>query len=80
MLTAPALEVAVHRGDPAELADLWRSVSDAEHPGAAFRSAAWLAPWWKTHSPGRTPHILSPSAADSRWRCFLSMKKRAAIS
>src|SRR5207253_5191568 len=29
-----------------------------QHPGAAFRSAAWLAPWWKTHSQSRRAHIL----------------------
>jgi CelD/BcsL family acetyltransferase involved in cellulose biosynthesis len=53
-----SLEVTVHRGDPADLGDLWMSLSDPQHPGAAFRSSAWLAPWWKSHSQKRRPCIL----------------------
>jgi CelD/BcsL family acetyltransferase involved in cellulose biosynthesis len=52
------LEVALHPGDPAELSDLWMALADPQHPGAAFRSAAWLAPWWKSHSQGRSAHVL----------------------
>jgi CelD/BcsL family acetyltransferase involved in cellulose biosynthesis len=52
------LEVAVHDGDPADLNDLWMALADPQHPGAAFRSAAWLAPWWKNHSHERSAHIL----------------------
>jgi CelD/BcsL family acetyltransferase involved in cellulose biosynthesis len=52
------LEVTVHRGDPADLNDVWMTLADPLHPGAAFRSAAWLAPWWKSHSHGHAAHIL----------------------
>src|SRR5262245_36696153 len=52
------LEVTVHEGDPTDLNDVWIGLADPQHPGAAFRSAAWLAPWWKNHSHGRRAHIL----------------------
>src|SRR5215470_3452946 len=58
MLSRAPLEVHVHRGDPADLVDEWTALSNPFHPGAAFRSAAWLAPWWKKNSTEREPYLL----------------------
>ncbi len=55
---APALEVAAHRGDLGALAPSWQALEDARHPGAAFRSWAWLSAWWKIFSTGREPFVL----------------------
>jgi CelD/BcsL family acetyltransferase involved in cellulose biosynthesis len=58
MLSRPPLEVAVHSGDLADLNSVWIHLGDPQHPGAAFRSGAWLVPWWKNNSIGRRPHVL----------------------
>src|SRR4051794_21057795 len=55
---APTIEVAVHRGDLDALAATWDALNDARHPGAAFRSWAWLSAWWKIFSAGREPFVL----------------------
>src|SRR4051812_2426059 len=59
MLSRPILEVGVHRGDPGDLHEQFSALIDAQHPGCAFRSAAWLSPWWKFHSTSRRAHVLS---------------------
>ncbi len=55
---AGRLEIAVHRGDLAALQPAWDRLVDDGHPGAAFRSWAWLSAWWKIFSSGREPYIL----------------------
>jgi CelD/BcsL family acetyltransferase involved in cellulose biosynthesis len=37
----------------------WAALHDPAHPGAAFRSAAWLTSWWKTTSPKGEPVVLA---------------------
>ena len=56
-LTDP-LEVSVHGGDLDGLAAAWDGLVDPAHPGAAFRSWAWISAWWKTFSAGREPFVL----------------------
>lgn len=55
---ANPLEIAVHRGDLEALRPSWESLVDAGHPGAAFRSWAWISAWWKSFSVGREPFVL----------------------
>lgn len=55
---ASPVEVAVHRGDLDALAPAWAELCDPNHPGAAFRSPAWISAWWKTFSAGREPFVL----------------------
>ncbi|MDB4970135.1 MAG: cellulose biosynthesis protein CelD [Myxococcales bacterium] len=55
---ANPLEIAVHRGDLDALGPVWMDLVDPSHPGAAFRSWAWVSAWWKTFSHGREPFVL----------------------
>src|SRR6185312_11062424 len=55
---APALEISVHRGDLAALAADWDALFDPAHPGAVFRSWAWISAWWNSFSIGREPFVL----------------------
>src|SRR5258706_2992065 len=56
---APApLTVHRHEGDPARLEAAWSRLVPVDHPGAPFRSFAWLSTWWKTASTGGEPYIL----------------------
>ena len=48
----PALEISVHRGDLSELASIWEPLVDPHHPGAGFRSWAWISAWWNSFSAG----------------------------
>src|SRR5688572_432174 len=52
------IEVERHDGDLASLEGVWTALTDAMHPGAPFRSAAWLTPWWKHLSPDGEPYVL----------------------
>jgi CelD/BcsL family acetyltransferase involved in cellulose biosynthesis len=58
MLSRPPLSLTVHRAAPAALAGEWNALADPCHPGAAFRSTAWLDSWWNAHSTGCDPCIL----------------------
>ena len=55
---AENVEVTAHRGDLAALAASWQELVDPDHPGAAFRSWAWISAWWKSFSVGRQPFVL----------------------
>lgn len=55
---ANPLEIAVYRGDLEALGPVWKELADPAHPGAAFRSWAWISAWWKTFSAGREPVVL----------------------
>ncbi len=55
---APPVEISVHRGDLTALAPTWEALVDLAHPGAAFRSWAWISAWWKSFSTGREPFVL----------------------
>src|SRR5262245_61548808 len=57
-LVRPAVAVSRHDGELAGLEPYWTALLDATHPGAPFRSAAWLASWWKHCSPGGDPYVL----------------------
>ncbi len=50
--------IAPWRGDLAALESTWRGLADAAHPGAPFRSWAWLSSWWKTFSAGKELVVL----------------------
>jgi CelD/BcsL family acetyltransferase involved in cellulose biosynthesis len=52
------VEVAVHGGDLDALAATWDALVDVRHPGATFRSWAWVSAWWKIFSAGREPYVL----------------------
>jgi CelD/BcsL family acetyltransferase involved in cellulose biosynthesis len=56
--TCAPVEVARHDGEPSALASEWAALVDPRHPGAAFRSAAWLSTWWKINSPKGEPLVL----------------------
>jgi len=53
-----SLEVTVHHGDLESLAPIWMDLADPTHPGAAFRSWAWISAWWKIFSSTRKPFVL----------------------
>jgi CelD/BcsL family acetyltransferase involved in cellulose biosynthesis len=39
------------------LAAEWDALAGERHPGAPFRSTAWLLPWWNTFSVAREPRV-----------------------
>jgi CelD/BcsL family acetyltransferase involved in cellulose biosynthesis len=58
MRSLASVSTAVHHGDPSALESVWAPLVDPRHPGAAFRSAAWLTTWWKHHRSEREPYVL----------------------
>src|SRR5689334_5384055 len=63
---AKTLSVAVHHGPLKALEPSFAALGDPAHPGAAFRSFAWLSTWWKYFSDGRAPHVLLARAPGAR--------------
>jgi CelD/BcsL family acetyltransferase involved in cellulose biosynthesis len=59
---ASPIEVAAERADLDALRPIWESLEDATHPGAAFRSWAWISAWWNSFSAGKEPFVLSARA------------------
>ncbi|HZS36396.1 MAG TPA: GNAT family N-acetyltransferase [Polyangia bacterium] len=59
MLDSP-IRVSRHHGTLDALAPEWARLADEQHPGAAFRTPAWLAAWWRHATPNgaREPHVL----------------------
>lgn len=55
---ASPVEVVAHRGDLDALAPIWERLVDPAHPGAAFRSWAWLSAWWKSFSVDKELFVL----------------------
>jgi CelD/BcsL family acetyltransferase involved in cellulose biosynthesis len=53
-----AVTVEQYRGDLAALASAWESLEEPAHPGAPFRSLAWISAWWKHFSFRREPFVL----------------------
>jgi CelD/BcsL family acetyltransferase involved in cellulose biosynthesis len=53
-------EIAVERhvGALSDLESTWRGLEDPDHPGAAFRSFAWIASWWETFGARLEPLVL----------------------
>ncbi|MCU1282989.1 MAG: Cellulose biosynthesis protein [bacterium] len=62
---ANPLEITAHSGDPRALAAIWDELVDPNHPGAAFRSWAWLSAWWKSFSTDREPFVLVARAGET---------------
>jgi CelD/BcsL family acetyltransferase involved in cellulose biosynthesis len=57
-MASEAPTVEQHTGDLATLEAAWSRLVPVDHPGAPFRSFAWLSTWWKTFSTGRDPYVL----------------------
>jgi CelD/BcsL family acetyltransferase involved in cellulose biosynthesis len=55
---ANPVEITAYRGDLDALAAVWEELADPQHPGAAFRSWAWISAWWKCFSADREPFVL----------------------
>jgi CelD/BcsL family acetyltransferase involved in cellulose biosynthesis len=55
---AQPIVIAPWRGDLEALASTWSALADSAHPGAPFRSWAWLSSWWKTFSAGKELVVL----------------------
>jgi CelD/BcsL family acetyltransferase involved in cellulose biosynthesis len=53
-----SLTVEVHEGPLEALRATFDHLADPAHPGAAFRSYAWISTWWKHFSHRRAPHVL----------------------
>jgi CelD/BcsL family acetyltransferase involved in cellulose biosynthesis len=53
------LRVESIASDLSALAPEWDALLDPFHPGAAFRSPAWLLSWWDSYREGRTPLVLT---------------------
>ena len=53
----------VDAGELSALAPEWGALIDPLHPGAAFRSPAWLVSWWDAYRDGRTPLVLTAREA-----------------
>src|SRR5215813_10408038 len=53
-------EVGIVRnlGPLAALEPAWNELNDPSHPGAPFRSYAWLASWWNSFSVPGEPAVL----------------------
>jgi CelD/BcsL family acetyltransferase involved in cellulose biosynthesis len=52
------LDVSLHRGPLDALAGDWAPLVDERHPGAPFRTFAWVSSWWNAFSTGKEPAIL----------------------
>jgi CelD/BcsL family acetyltransferase involved in cellulose biosynthesis len=52
------LEVSNHQGPLISLASEWSALVDERHPGAPFRTFAWISSWWNAFSTGREPMVL----------------------
>ena len=50
-------------GELNALAGEWDALVDPLHPGAAFRSPAWLLTWWDSYRDGRRPLVLTAREA-----------------
>jgi CelD/BcsL family acetyltransferase involved in cellulose biosynthesis len=61
----PAVNIERWRGDLDELGPTWTELFDPSHPGAVFRSWAWISAWWKNFSLGREPFVLVARAGDA---------------
>lgn len=60
-----ALEIVRHDPPLAELAAVWKQLSDERHPGAPFRSHPWMSAWWSSFSAQTEPLVLlARSGAD----------------
>jgi len=57
-LDASAVTVEEYRGGLAPLAASWEALVEQSHPGAVFRSYAWLSAWWNCFSTGREALVL----------------------
>jgi CelD/BcsL family acetyltransferase involved in cellulose biosynthesis len=55
---AGVVRVEVYNGPLDALRAAFDTLADPTHPGAAFRSYAWIATWWKHFSYRRAPHVL----------------------
>ncbi len=44
------LEISIHDGELAALEGPWSALGDPAHPGAPFRSFAWISTWWNSAS------------------------------
>ncbi len=55
---ATSLTITRHDGSLGELAPVWGVLLDPEHPGAAFRSYAWISAWWRHASSRLSPWVL----------------------
>ena len=53
----------IDAGELSNLAPDWGALVDPLHPGAAFRSPAWLLAWWEAYQDGRTPLVLAAREA-----------------
>jgi CelD/BcsL family acetyltransferase involved in cellulose biosynthesis len=53
------LTVERHQGPLDALAPEWPRLVDERHPGAGFRSFAWIGAWWRSQQHGRAPHVLT---------------------
>src|ERR1700751_2004590 len=52
------LEVSIHSEPLLPLASEWSALVDERHPGAPFRTFAWVSSWWNAFSTGREPMVL----------------------
>jgi CelD/BcsL family acetyltransferase involved in cellulose biosynthesis len=54
-----SVEAVADSGALPGLADEWDRLIDARHPGAVFRSAAWLVPWWRAFGADAELRVLA---------------------
>jgi CelD/BcsL family acetyltransferase involved in cellulose biosynthesis len=52
------LRVTRHQGPLEALAPGWARLVDESHPGATFRTFAWIGSWWQNRAPRAEPHVL----------------------
>jgi CelD/BcsL family acetyltransferase involved in cellulose biosynthesis len=57
-MAARMLAIERFGGGPDELREAWQALQPTEHPGAPFRSFAWIAAWWREAPPAIEPFVL----------------------
>src|SRR5579883_2287776 len=68
--------------EPARLmaiAPEWEALVDERHPGAVFRSPAWLLPWWNAFSVGRELRVLVAREAGRAIGLLPAYRERRAL-
>jgi CelD/BcsL family acetyltransferase involved in cellulose biosynthesis len=68
--------------DPARLpalAEAWDALQDERHPGAVFRSSAWLVPWWCHFGEGKQLRLYVASRGQELVGVLPAYRRRTAL-
>jgi CelD/BcsL family acetyltransferase involved in cellulose biosynthesis len=61
------------------LAEAWDALQDERHPGAVFRSSAWLVPWWRHFGDGSSLRLYVVSRGSELIGVLPAYRRRTAL-